>query len=163
MPQEPHRGLVAAFDGASDWALALSALGCIHSADPETGEIPGEGDRAELLAMVSELVLRAPVNADRASLEEWSSMCSSISIDVMQHLDCMELRTVAGFDSRSPSPFEDVPPLPASEIRVQMEILRLVDVQGAADAASQIAELSGALRSALVAIAAEAVGSGELD
>ncbi|RDI32771.1 hypothetical protein DFR72_10217 [Lentzea flaviverrucosa] len=212
MPQEPYRGLVAAFEAASDWGLALSALGCVHrtsavlvaegvveedaapfstgslvelaelrdtsavlsalmsarqslavyGADPETGEVRGESDRAELLAMASELVLRADANADRAFLEEWASMCSSISIDVMQHLDCMELRAVAEFGSTSPSPYEDVPPLPAAEIQAQLEILRLVDGRDA-DALTHMAKLSDALRSALVVIAAEAVSSGELD
>jgi hypothetical protein len=134
----------------------------IYAADPETGELPEETERADLLSMASELVLRANANVNRASIEEWSNFCTGLSGDITQQLDCMELPSVAEFDSRSPSPYEDIPPLPAWEIWTQLEILRLADVQDA-DALSQIAELSGALRSALLVIAAEAVNSGESD
>lgn len=212
MPEELYAGLSAAIEGASDWGLTLSALGCIHrasavlvaagvvgedvalfsvdslrelgglrdvtavlsavtsqqqglaiyAADPETGELPEETDRAALLAMASELVLRAGAKVDRASLREWSDFCSSLSVDIAQQLDGMELSSVAEFDVSSPSPYEEIPPLPAREISTQLEILRLADSRDA-DALSRTADLSGELRGALAVIAAEAVAEGEPD
>ncbi|WP_439661067.1 hypothetical protein ACSHWB_05865 [Lentzea sp. HUAS TT2] len=151
-----------------DVAAVLSAVRskqqslAVYAADPETGELPEETDRASLLSMASELVLRATGSGERSSLQEWSDFCSSLAVDIAQELDCMELTSVAEFDSNSPAPYEDVPSLPAQEIWTQLEILRLLDSQDA-DVLSRIADLSGALRSALVVIAAEAVSEGDRD
>ncbi|MFD5831775.1 hypothetical protein [Lentzea sp. NPDC060358] len=128
----------------------------IYAADPETGELQEETVRASLLAMSSELVLRANTSLERASLQEWADFCSSLAVDIAQELGSLELTSVAEFGEDSPSLYEEIPPLPAQEIRIQLEILRLVDGEDA-DVLNRIAELSGALRESLTAIAIEAI------
>ncbi|PWK89123.1 hypothetical protein C8D88_102394 [Lentzea atacamensis] len=131
----------------------------VLSADPETGELPEESDRAELLAMAAEMVLRASVNTNPASLREWADFCSSLSDDIAQHLDGMQLSSVDEYNSRLPSPYEEIPPLPAREIFAQLEIIRIVD-DADADAVSRISELSTELRRELLVIASEAAAPG---
>ncbi|MGI5505357.1 hypothetical protein [Lentzea sp. CA-135723] len=126
-----------------------------HSADPETGELPEESERAELLAMASEMVLRAGLDTAVSSLREWSDFCSSLSGDIAQLLDAMGLPAVEEYGSRSPSPYEEIAPLPAWEIFTQLEILRIADER---DALSRVSDLSTALRRELATIASEAVG-----
>jgi hypothetical protein len=208
MPQDPYSELGTALGEASPWALALSALGCIHrassvllaadvvdqaampfaegslvqlgqsrdvsiileavvsrqqdlavySADPETGELSEETDRAELLALASEMVLRANRRSDLDSLREWANFCSALAGDISQHLDAMQLPAVVEFGEGSPSLYSDIPPLPARELSTQLEIIRLADVSDE-DALERISDLSTSLRNALLSIAAEALSS----
>jgi hypothetical protein len=130
----------------------------VYSADPETGELSEETDRAELLAMASEMVLRANSARDADSLWEWASFCSGLSGDISQHLDAMELPGVTEFGVSSPSPYSDIPPLPAREISTQLEIIRLADGSDG-DALERISDLSTSLRNALLPIAIEALVS----
>ena len=130
----------------------------VYSADPETGELSEETDRAELLALASETVLRANGNSDIDSLRAWVNFCSALVGDISQHLDGMQLPTVEEFGESSPSPYSDIPPLPAREISTQLEIIRLAD--GADnDALIRISDLSTSLRNALLSIVVEAIGS----
>jgi hypothetical protein len=128
-----------------------------YSADPETGELSEETDRAELLALASETVLRASRRFDLDSLREWASFCSALAGDIAQHLDGMPLLAVTEFGESSPSQYSDMLPLSAREISVQQEVIRLAD--GADDdALDRISALSVAFRNVLLPIVIEAIG-----
>lgn len=130
----------------------------VYSADPETGELAEETDRAELLALASETVLRANRRADLDSLREWANFCSALAGDIAQQLDGMELPAVAEFGDSSPSPYSDISPLSAREVSIQQEVIRLADGTDG-DALDRISDLSTAFRNVLLAIAIEAIGS----
>jgi hypothetical protein len=129
----------------------------IYSADPETGELSEETDRAELLALASETVLRASRNTDFESIWEWVNFCCSFTGDIAQHLDGMRLSTVDSFNEGWPSQYDDIAPLPARELSTQLEIIQLAD-RADGEAINRISNLSISMRNALFPIALEAIG-----
>jgi hypothetical protein len=129
----------------------------VYSADPETGELSEETDRAELLALASETVLRANRNTDFESLLEWADFCCSLTGDIAQHLDSLQLSTVDRFNEDSPGEYNDIAPLPARDLSTQLEIIQLAD-RTDGEALSRISDLSTSMRIALLPIALEAMG-----
>lgn len=147
-PQADPRSLLAPVIRAQA-ALARFA------ADPETGELPDDEDedRAQLLAYVAEMVMRAEADADDEVIREWADWCSSLLLDTCQHLD-----TLDGAD-----PDDDrahVPgPMTAGELQTQADVLSLLR-DSPADVMPRISELTETERVDLLAQVAPVFGAG---
>ena len=120
------------------------------AADPETGEVPGDedDDRAELLAYVAEMVLRAESDAGDEDLRDWANWCSTLLLDACQHLDTLddaEPHHTAGMR---------LGPLTAVELNTQADILSVL-WSGPADATHQVSELTETTRTRLLSAASD--------
>lgn len=102
--------------------LAAKPAVARYAADPETGELPDdeESNRAELLGMAAEMVMRTEPAMDEDSVREWADMCSTLISDICQHLDML------AYDDVRDAP-DDLPPGPlsAGALDLQREILTL--------------------------------------
>ena len=103
--------------------LAAQAEVTQYAPDPETGELPNdeEGNRAELLGLAAEMVMRLEPVTDDDAVREWADVCSTLISDICQHLDMLSYEDVRDAP-------DDVPPGPLSAgvLDLQREILALV-------------------------------------
>lgn len=125
------------------------------AADPETGELPGgeESDRAELLGGVAEMVLRVGDGAGDGELREWAAVCSSLLLDICQHVD-----TVDGIDFDA-DPAGVPGPVTDGELRTQAQVLAVL-AEGAADAMRRVSELTEEAHAGLLAAVAPVLEAG---
>ncbi|MEW2134889.1 hypothetical protein [Streptomyces sp. NPDC005435] len=147
-PSDPDRVL----ELITDLRPAVSA----YSADPETGELPEESDEAELLAMASEMILRAGRGFDDEKLQEWSEWCSTLILDIAQQLDGMELQTVEIEGASLTGPCGDLTPLESKELVTQLNILRELE-DSSQEGSGRVVALSTAMHQLFARAAQEVI------